>query len=128
MAHLLDTHTFLWFLSGDNQLPAAVRKRIEDINQPCFLSIASLWEITIKLQLGKLTLGISLEELFEFVDRNQIEVIQINYQHLLILVNLPYHHSDPFDRIIASQASAENLDLLSKDKAFEAYDVCLFWA
>ena len=72
MAYLLDTHTFLWFASGDNQLPATVRDKIKDIHQPCFLSTASLWEITIKKQIGKLTLDISLEELFNYADRNQI--------------------------------------------------------
>jgi PIN domain nuclease of toxin-antitoxin system len=71
MAYLLDTHAFLWFVSGDNQLPASVRDKIKDINKPCFLSIASLWEITIKKQLGKLTLNISLDELFEYADRKQ---------------------------------------------------------
>jgi PIN domain nuclease of toxin-antitoxin system len=61
MAFLLDTHAFLWFVSGDTQLPATVKDKIKDIHQPCFLSSASLWEITIKKQLGKLTLNISLE-------------------------------------------------------------------
>ena len=83
MAYLLDTHAFLWFVSGDKQLPTSVRDKIRDINQPCFLSVASLWEITIKKQIGKLTLNIPLDELFRYADRNQIEVVQINYDHLL---------------------------------------------
>jgi len=65
VAFLLDTHTFLWFVSGDSQLPESVRTKIEDINQPCFLSAVSLWEITIKQQIGKLKLKISLQELFD---------------------------------------------------------------
>lgn len=127
MAYLLDTHTFLWFVSGDKQLPSSVRDKIKDINQPCFLSAASLWEITIKKQIGKLTIDISLEELFNYVDRNQIEIIPINYDHLLVLSNLPDHHSDPFDRLIISQAIAENLILLTRDKGLRKYKVDQLW-
>jgi len=85
MAYLLDTHAFLWFVSGDKQLPESARSIIKDIHQSCFLSAASLWEIAIKYQNNKLDLGISLEDLFEFADRNQIEIIPINYEHLLLL-------------------------------------------
>jgi len=99
---LLDTHTFLWFVAGDKQLPPTVRDKIKDIKQHCFLSVASLWEITIKFQIGKLTLNISLEELFNYIDRNQIEIIPINIEHLLTLSELPRHHGDPFDRLIMS--------------------------
>jgi PIN domain nuclease of toxin-antitoxin system len=94
---------------------------------PVFLSAASLWEITIKHQIKKLELGISLEELFEFVDRNQIEVIPINYLHLLQLSRLPLHHNDPFDRMIIAQAISENLKLISRDAIFKKYQVNLIW-
>lgn len=127
MALLLDTHAFLWFVSGDRKLPASVRDKIKDINQPCFLSAASLWEITIKKQLGKLVLNISLEELFEFIERNQIEIIQITLDHLVTLLKLPNHHSDPFDRLIISQAISENLILLSRDKEITKYIVKHQW-
>lgn len=68
MPFLLDTHAFLWFVAGDKQLPDSSKSKIIDIDSPCFLSVASLWEITIKKQIGKLTLNISLEDLFEYVD------------------------------------------------------------
>ena len=123
MAYLLDTHTFLWFVAGDKQLPESVKAKIKDIAKHCFLSVASLWEITIKHQIGKLTLNISLEELFEYADRNQIEVIQISNEHLLTLSLLPGHHSDPFDRLIVSQALAENLTLITKDKGLKKYKI-----
>jgi len=127
VALLLDTHAFLWFVSGDRKLPASVRDKIKDINQPCFLSAASLWEITVKKQLGKLVLNISLEELFEFIERNQIEIIQITLDHLVTLLKLPNHHSDPFDRLIISQAISENLILLSRDKEITKYIVKHQW-
>jgi len=127
VALLLDTHAFLWFVSGDRKLPASVRDKIKDINQPCFLSAASLWEITVKKQLGKLVLNISLEESFEFIERNQIEIIQITLDHLVTLLKLPNHHSDPFDRLIISQAISENLILLSRDKEITKYIVKHQW-
>jgi PIN domain nuclease of toxin-antitoxin system len=117
----------LWFVSGDKKLPVSVREKIKDINQPCFLSVASFWEITIKKQLGKLTLGIPLGELFEYADRNQIEIVQITYEHLLALSKLPNHHGDPFDRLIISQAIAEKFVLITRDKELKKYKVKQQW-
>jgi len=127
MAYLLDTHAFLWFVSGDKQLPESARNIIEDIHQSCFLSAASLWEITIKHQNKKLDLGLSLEDLFDFADRNQIEIIPINYEHLLLLSKLPGHHNDPFDRLIISQAISEELIIITRDKLFKKYKAQLIW-
>ena len=84
-------------------------------------------EISIKHQLKKLELGISLEELFKFVDRNQIEIISINSLHLLQLSKLPLYHHDPFDRMIIAQAISENLKLISRDHIFKNYQVSLVW-
>jgi PIN domain nuclease of toxin-antitoxin system len=91
------------------------------------LSVASLWEITIKFQIGKLTLNISLEDLFNYIDRNQIEIIPINIEHLLTLSELPRHHGDPFDRLIISQAIAENLTLITRDSGLKKYKVKQQW-
>ncbi len=91
------------------------------------MSAVSLWEVTIKLQNSKLDLGISLKDLFEFVDRNQIEIIPINYEHLLQLSNLPTHHNDPFDRLIIAQAISEDLVVITRDKLFKNYKVKQFW-
>jgi PIN domain nuclease of toxin-antitoxin system len=127
MAYLLDTHAFLWFVSGDKQLPESASKIIKDIDQSCFLSAASLWEITIKFNRNKLALGITLEDLFEFVDRNQIEVIPINFEHLFVLSNLQEHHNDPFDRLIIAQALAEDLIIITRDRFFKNYGVKAIW-
>jgi PIN domain nuclease of toxin-antitoxin system len=127
MAFLLDTHAFLWFVAGDKQLPESIKSKILNINESCYLSVASLWEITIKSQIGKLKLEISLQELFDYIDRNRIEIIQITYDHLLTLSELPPHHSDPFDRIIVSQAVTENLTLISKDKGLKKYKIKQQW-
>ncbi len=127
MPFLLDTHTFLWFVAGDKQLPNSIKSKIEDINEPCYLSIASLWEITIKSQIDKLKLDISLRELFDFTERNQIEIIQINYAHLIALSELPFHHGDPFDRLIIAQAISENLIIISRDKRLKKYRAKVIW-
>jgi len=127
MAVLLDTHTFLWFVSGDKQLPEKIKNKILDINEPCYISIASLWEITIKIQIGKLNIAISIDDLFKYADRNQIEIVQITAEHLLVLASLPQHHNDPFDRLIVSQAISENMTLFSKDKGLKKYKIKQEW-
>lgn len=127
MAFLLDTHTFLWFVAGDSQLPPTIKKELLDINQSCFLSIASLWEIAIKKQIGKLELKIDFNELFRFAERNQIEIIPINEAHLSILLKLDFINNDPFDRIIVSQTIAEDLVLISKDNKLKKYNITIKW-
>jgi len=92
------------------------------------LSIASLWEITIKTSLGKLELGIPLEQvLTNFILPSGIEILPIHLPHLLVLKDLPLHHRDPFDRLLISQAKSESLTLLSEDSLFQQYDVKTFW-
>lgn len=127
MPYLLDTHTFLWFISGDKQLPESVVKKIEDISEPCYISIASFWEIAIKIQIGKLKLEISLEELYRFAEINQIEIISINEKHLVTLLKLGLIHNDPFDRLIIAQAISEKLIVVTKDKEFKKYKVKQQW-
>lgn len=127
MAFLLDTHTFLWFLSGDEKLSKKALVKMLDINKKCYLSIASLWEITIKLQLGKLELNFEFNELAEYLKRNHIEILTINFDHLMVLSELPLNHRDPFDRIIISQATAEKFTIISQDSIFKTYQVKLLW-
>lgn len=127
MSYLLDTHTYLWFIAGDRKLSRNVKAIIQDIETPCYLSIASLWEITIKKQLGKLELGIELKELFQYAKRNKIEILSIEFVHLLQLAKLPRIHGDPFDRLLISQAQSEKLTILSSDKVFEDYKVDIVW-
>jgi len=127
MSYLLDTHAFLWFVTGDEQLPKKVKNKIENMDNPCFLSIVSLWEITIKHQIGKLTLEISLEELFEYAVRNRFEIMQVTPNHLLALSTLPMVHNDPFDRLIVSQALTEKCTLISKDRLLRKYTIKHQW-
>lgn len=121
MGFLLDAHAFLWFATGDKKLPSSIREKITDINQSCFISIASFWEITIKIQIKKLQINISLNQLYLFADRNNIKILQINEQHLTDLLTLEFIHNDPFDRLIISQAISEKLILITKDKGLKKY-------
>jgi len=128
MKYLLDTHTLLWFLAGDRQLSGRARQLIEDPNNEIFLSIASLWEIAIKVNLEKLTLGKPFEELFpEQLHFNSIEILPITVDSLIKLIVLPLHHRDPFDRLIIAQALVEGLPIIGRDTAFDAYGVSRQW-
>ncbi|MCX2431529.1 MULTISPECIES: type II toxin-antitoxin system VapC family toxin [unclassified Pedobacter] len=124
---MLDTHTFFWFVAGDNQLSELIRKKILNLNESCFLSIASLWEIAIKKQIGKLVLNVGFDELFRFAERNQIEIVSINETHLTTLLTIALITHDPFDRIIVSQALSEDLTLISRDKKLKNYKIKLLW-
>ncbi|MFY7911867.1 MAG: type II toxin-antitoxin system VapC family toxin [Emticicia sp.] len=124
---LLDTHALLWFYGGDAQLSLTSQNLIKDISNNCHVSIASIWEITIKYNIRKLELENSLADLFEFIKRNQISVIPIEFEHLLKLSSLPLIHRDPFDRIIIAQGITEKLTVISKDSFFTDYDLPIIW-
>ncbi|MGB5960604.1 MAG: type II toxin-antitoxin system VapC family toxin [Coleofasciculaceae cyanobacterium] len=128
MRFLLDTHTFLWFIEGNLNLSNTAKKLIEDEGNQRFLSIASLWEISIKINIGKLGIGMKLTELVaQQVYGNAIDLLEIKPGHLDKLTEMPFHHKDPFDRLIIAQSIVENMAVVSKDGAFESYSVRLLW-
>ena len=128
MKILLDTHTFLYFITGSTNLSTVVRTAIETPNNHRFLSIASLWEIAIKVSIQKLEVGMSMSELVRRqVHGNAIETLQIESHHLGHLVTLPFHHKDPFDRLMIAQSFSENIPLVTKDGIFRAYGVSMIW-
>ena len=127
MVYLLDTHTFLWFLEGSDQLSNKVKGEIKDIKNSCFISIASLWEIAIKSSLGKLNLKFPFENLTSYLTTNAIEILPVTFDHIKELKNLDFHHRDPFDRLIIAQAIKENLTILSRDSNFFRYPVKIVW-
>ena len=128
MKYLLDTHALLWFLAGDKQLSGRVLQLIDDLNNEIFVSIVSLWEIAIKVSLGKLTLIKPFEELFpEQLHFNSIEIVDITVDTLIKLITLPLLHRDPFDRLIIAQALVEGLPIIGVDSAFDAYGISREW-
>ena len=120
MKILLDTHTFLWFLSGASELSKQARTFIENPQYEKYISIASFWEIAIKNSLGKLTLEVPFAELKTEVVKNSFQILPISFEDTLQLCTLPFHHRDPFDRIIISQAKGNNLTLVSCDSNISA--------
>jgi PIN domain nuclease of toxin-antitoxin system len=128
MRLLLDTHTFLWFIEGNLNLSNAARDLIEDPGNQRFLSIASLWELSIKASLGKLELKMTITELVKReVYGNAIELLEVQPEHLDELMKLPFYHKDPFDRLMIAQSLAECIPMVTKDSAFESYPVTLLW-
>ncbi len=125
---LLDTHTFLWWHGQRDSLPVNVRHLIEDANNEIYLSIASIWEIQIKHQLGKLELRTTLSEMVEKeVDDNDFTLLLIGLPHVMALESLPLLHKDPFDRILVAQAYAGKLTLVSGDNDIKRYPVPVIW-
>jgi PIN domain nuclease of toxin-antitoxin system len=125
--YLIDTHVFIWFIEGSEQLPPNIRAKVLDINNDCYISIASLWEIAIKSSLGKLKLNIPFTQIADFLLQTEIKVLPVEMTHLLVLTGLELIHRDPFDRIIIAQSISEELPLLSIDKQFSKYPIHLIW-
>ncbi|MDM8563213.1 type II toxin-antitoxin system VapC family toxin [Candidatus Marithioploca araucensis] len=120
---MLDTHTFLWFITANPKLSNSARLLIEDIANKRLLSIASLWEITIKASQGKLKLSIPFTDLVTTqIQDNAISLLPIMSEHLKIMFTLPFYHKDPFDRLLIAQAIAESIPIITKDAIFQQYD------
>ena len=125
---LLDTHTFLWFIAGDSTLSKEARSAIEGENNNLYMSVASLWEIAIKVSIDKLMLSEPFETLIpEQLAENGIELLDISVEHTALIASMPFHHRDPFDRLIAAQAKVEQMTLVSMDDVFDAYGVNRLW-
>ncbi|CAN5277403.1 type II toxin-antitoxin system VapC family toxin [soil metagenome] len=124
---LLDTHALIWFAEGNRRLSEKAKTEIINPGNESYISVASLWEIVIKVSIQKLELKRSFVEINQFLTANKINVIGIEMEHLNALLTLPYHHSDPFDRLIIVQALTKSLVIISADKHFYAYNVSVLW-
>jgi PIN domain nuclease of toxin-antitoxin system len=124
---LLDTHTFIWYSEGSSDLPGGVRIRIEDADQ-VYVSIASLWEIAIKVSLGKLALQSDYTTLEAGLLSAGMSLLPISFADTVRVVSLPFHHRDPFDRILVAQAMNLNCPLVSRDNILDAYLIQRSWA
>lgn len=123
MKLLLDTHAFMWWNSTPIKISATALRHLEEPENEVFISLASLWEIQIKTQLGKLTLK---TELIDLVRQQQVEngisLLSISLPHILEIDKLPYHHKDPFDRLIIAQSRVELASIVTCDNTFKRYD------
>jgi PIN domain nuclease of toxin-antitoxin system len=127
MTLLLDTHTFLWFIEDNLRLSVSAKALLES-DADLLLSVSCLWEISIKVSIGKLTLAQPFHVFFpqQLVD-NDIEILPISLAHLEVISTLPFHHRDPFDRLLIAQAITEQLPIVSIDAALDAYPVTRLW-
>lgn len=124
MRILLDTHIFLWFVNDNPRLSSRFADLIEDENNIVYLSIASLWEMSIKYNLGKLTLKLNYNEFIESeVVASNINLLNIELAHIKTNAILPFHHRDPFDRLIISQSIVEKIPIITVDSVFSQYPV-----
>lgn len=125
--NLLDTHTFIWYVNGDTELSQNAKTAIEADDTINFVSIASLWEMAIKISLGKLELKTPFNQIGRQIEANGFEVLPITLEDTMTLSLLPFHHRDPFDRIIIVQNFNNGLNLISKDKIFDLYRAKVIW-
>jgi len=128
MKLLLDTHSFLWFIGGSSKLSVNARMLIEDLSNQSVLSVASLWEIAIKVSSGKLSLVQSFETFIpQQMSLNGIELLEISFPHTVVVATLPFHHRDPFDRLLIAQAIVEQIPIVGCDTKFDAYAITRLW-
>jgi len=128
MKFLLDTHTFLWWITDDPQLSTKARKLIGDGHNLLYWSVTSSWEVSSKYALGRMPLPEAPEQFLPAeIEKNRIESLPIIDTHAFQADQLPPHHRDPFDRMLVAQAQVESLTLLSNDRQFNHYDVEIRW-
>jgi PIN domain nuclease of toxin-antitoxin system len=127
MTYLLDTHTFLWILNTPEVLPARVQKIYEDYSVTLLVSIATPWEMAIKVATGKLNAADILDDFEGALARGRFTKLETAIQHAIRGGRLPLHHRDPFDRMMAAQALDLGIPILSRDRVFDLYGVRRIW-
>ena len=128
MRLLLDSHAFLWFILGDQRLSDRARLAIAAADTDVLISPATIWEMAIKVRLGKYILPGHFGPFMEMqLASNRIRLLSIEVRHAALLESMPFHHRDPFDRLIVAQALAESIEVVSVDAMFDAYGVSRLW-
>lgn len=127
MTLLLDTHAFLWFVGGDRRLGARARRALEAPRAAPLLSIASVWEMAIKSSLKRLTLPAPFEDYLAAKLRTNLRLLPLELSHVIAVEGLPFHHQDPFDRLLVAQALTEDLAVVTRDPQFRKYGVETIW-
>ncbi|WP_017314895.1 type II toxin-antitoxin system VapC family toxin [Mastigocladopsis repens] len=128
MRLLLDTHTFIWFFTGNTKISNQARALIENQDNEKLLSTASVWEMAIKQSTGKLSFHLPFEVFIkQQLSLNDFNLLDIKIDHLAVVATLPFHHRDPFDRLLIAQSIVDKIPILSIDSAFDAYPVERLW-
>lgn len=124
---LLDTHTLIWFLNGDGKLSDRVKTAIEDPNNSRILSIASIWEIAIKISLDKFRFQKGFKYFLDMVEENGFDILPVTFEHAMVVSTLEFIHRDPFDRMLIAQCKADKLILATKDENIKRYNIQTIW-
>ena len=127
MNYLLDTHTLIWFMNGNDNLSKNAKNAIEDGESTNYVSIISIWEMSIKVSKDKLYLKNPFSNIIKDLKKNDFILLDIKIEDTLTLTTLPFIHKDPFDRLIISQAINNDFTLISRDEYFKDYAVKLLW-
>lgn len=127
MRYLVDTHALIWYLESNPMLSETARLTLDNNNNRCFISMASLWEMAIKVGLGRLELSTDFKKMEKLITGFHFEILAIEFEHVSVLSELPLHHNDPFDRIIIAQSSFEELTLITRDEKIRSYNIQTLW-
>ncbi|MFB2836707.1 type II toxin-antitoxin system VapC family toxin [Floridanema evergladense] len=128
MKFLLDTQAFLWFVLNDSALSQVACDLIIDPLNDILLSPVSYWEIAIKISIGKYRIPGNFETWMEHqIQVNEFEILPIKIAHVAAIVTLPFHHKDPFDRLLVAQALTENIPIISADAMLDNYTITRYW-
>ena len=125
--YLLDTHTAIWQFNGDTRLSNTAARIIYDFSNHIYISIASAWELAVKIGLGKLEFNGRAEGFIRLAETNKITILPIKPSHLTALENLLMIHRDPFDRLLIASAIAEEMTLITADENIQRYEVAQIW-
>jgi PIN domain nuclease of toxin-antitoxin system len=124
---LLDTHTLIWFLNGDNKLSDKVKTAIEDPNNVKVVSIASIWEIAIKISLDKFRFPKGFNSFLQLIEESGFDILPITFEHSIVLSTLKFIHRDPFDRMLIAQCMADDFVIATKDDNIKRYSIKTIW-
>ena len=127
MKYLLDTHTIIWHFDDSKKLSQKAINIADNPESRLYICSVSIWEIAIKMNLGKLNLNFSLDKLLEAIKESDVHILQIEDEYLNRLSELPYIHKDPFDRLLISTALTEDLTIITIDENIKKYSVTCIW-
>ena len=127
MQILLDSHALWWFIEGNVKLPKETFSIIKIFKNNTYISIATIWEVAIKLSINKLTFDGGIERFIEIIEENGFSLLEISTDHIKKVTELPFIHRDPFDRIIIAQSMVENMTIITVDENIQKYDVNVAW-
>ena len=127
MRVLLDSHALIWFLKGDSRISEAAIKIIHNHEKEIYVSVASIWEVGIKLSIGKLKFNGGIERFIEAVEDNGFILLEISPEHIKTISELPFIHRDPFDRMLVAQVKVEDMAIVTIDSNIVKYGVNSIW-